>query len=69
MSLPEITSAVAELTTDEIVALERSLHAILRQRGAGLVYNDEYGAMSETELLSEADAAFAAYDAAEADAG
>jgi hypothetical protein len=68
MSLPEITSAVAELSTEEILALEQSLHQILRQRGAGLVYLDDYGTATDAQLLSEADAAFAAYDAAEADA-
>ena len=69
MSFPEITSAVSELTTDEIVALERCLHEILRQRGIGIVYNDDYGAMGDDQLLNESDAAFAVSDAAEADAG
>ena len=65
-TLTEITTAADGLTTEEIVQLERSLHELLRRRGVGLVYADSYGSLSDQQLLADADAAFLAYDQAEA---
>ncbi len=69
MSLNQIASAAESLTDEDVLKLDRRLHQILRDRGVGLIYDDNYGSMSDSQLLAEADAAFLAYDEAEAKAG
>lgn len=68
-TLAEIESAAAGLTTEELRHLEKTLHEIFQKRGVGVIYDDDYGAMSDEQLIAEADAAFLAYDEAEAKAG
>ncbi len=64
-TLTEIESAVADLSTEELRAVERMLHRLYQQRGLGLVYDDGMGVMTEEDLIAEGDAAFQAYDRAE----
>jgi outer membrane PBP1 activator LpoA protein len=47
--------------------IERALHNQYRQRGGGLVYDDDYGTVTEADLIVSADEAFQAYDRAEAE--
>jgi hypothetical protein len=42
--------------------VERSLHAIYRQRKDGILYDDAYGLLTEADLIASAEDAFLAYD-------
>jgi hypothetical protein len=64
-TLAEIEAATAGLTVAELQHLERTVHALYKSRGHGLIYDDAYGTVSDEDLIAEADAAFLAYDRAE----
>lgn len=61
-TLAEIEAALPRLTTPELIQIEHALHAIYRQRKNGLVYDDGYGALTETDLIASAEEAFLAYE-------
>lgn len=65
-TVKEIEAVLPQLTTDDLVRIEKMLHGLYRKRGAGpVVYDDGHGTATEAELVAEADAAFQAYDRAE----
>lgn len=65
-TLTEIEAAVPTLTTAELQHLEQTLHRLYRERGDALVIDDKYGALTEADLIADADAAFREYDREEA---
>ena len=66
-TVAEIEAALPKLTAPELAQIERALHNQYRQRGGGIVYDDDYGAVTEADLIASADEAFQAYDRAEAE--
>ena len=58
----EIEAALLQLSTKELLQVERSLHAIYRQRKDGILYDDAYGLLTEADLIASAEDAFLAYD-------
>ena len=60
-TVAEIQAALFGLSIDELQQIERTLHAIYRQRKSGIVYDDSYGT-TESDLIAAADEAFLAYD-------
>jgi hypothetical protein len=58
----EIEAALPRLSTKELLQVERSLHAIYRQRKDGILYDDAHGLLSEADLIAGAEDAFLAYD-------
>jgi hypothetical protein len=58
----EIESVLPKLTTEELRRVEQALHEQYRQRHDGIVCDDSYGVVTETDLISAADQAFLAYD-------
>lgn len=66
-TVAEIEAALAKLTAPELAQVERALRNQYRQRGGGIVYNDDYGTVTEADLIASADEAFQAYDRAEAE--
>ncbi len=65
-TLAEIEAAVPGLTTAELMHLEQTLHQLYRTRGDAVVYDDQFGIVTEADLVASADAAFQAYDQEEA---
>ena len=65
-TLAEIEAAVPTLTTAELQHLEQTLHQLYRARGDALVIDDKYGALTEADLIADADTAFREYDREEA---
>jgi hypothetical protein len=47
----EIETALPQLSTDELIRIERALHAIFRQRRDGIIYDDAYGTVTEADLI------------------
>lgn len=60
--LTEIEAAMPNLSDEDLKHLERSLHALYRQRGTGIVYDDRQGIVTEEDLVESADQAFVLYD-------
>jgi hypothetical protein len=58
----EIEAALPKLTAPELAQIERALHNQYRQRGGGIVYDDDYGTVTEADLIVSADEGFQAYD-------
>jgi hypothetical protein len=65
-TVAEIEAALPKLTAPELARIERALHNQYRQRGGGIAYDDDYGTVTEADLIASADEAFQAYDRAEA---
>ena len=65
-TVAEITSALPNLSTEELQQIERSLISIYRQRNSGIIYDDAYGVVTEADLIASAEEAFLAYDKEEA---
>ena len=63
----EIESVLANLTTEELRRVEHAVHQQYRQRHDGIVCDDSYGIVTETDLIASADQAFLAYDKEEQD--
>lgn len=61
-TVAEIESALPQLTTQELVRVERALHQQYRQRGDALIYDDSYGVVTNADLIASAEEAFLAYD-------
>ena len=58
----EIESVLPNLTTEELRRVEEAVHQQYRQRKNGIVYDDSYGVVTETDLIASAEQAFLAYD-------
>ncbi len=58
----EIESALPTLTTEELRRVEEAVHQQYRQRQDGIVCDDSYGVITETDLIASAEQAFLAYD-------
>jgi hypothetical protein len=65
-TVAEITSALANLSTEELQQVERTLISIYRQRKTGIIYDDDYGVWTEEDQMVVADQAFQMFDKAEA---
>lgn len=61
-TVAEIEAALPNLTDQELTHIEHALHAIYRQRKTGIVYDDAYGVVTESQLMEEAAQAFQTYD-------
>jgi hypothetical protein len=64
-TVAEIAVALPQLTAKEMVQIERTLHAIHRQRKDEIINDDAYGTLTETDLIASAADAFRACDAEE----
>jgi hypothetical protein len=58
----EIESVLPKLTTEELRRVEQAVHQQYRQRHDGIVCDDSYGVVTETDLIASAEQAFLAYD-------
>jgi hypothetical protein len=58
----EIEAELLPLSTKELLQVERSLHAIYRQRNDSILYDDAHGVLTEADLIAAAEDAFVAYD-------
>ena len=65
-TIAEIEAVLPKLTAEELVRVEQAVHNQFRQRGGGIIYDDTYGVETDADLIASADAAFQAYDKAEA---
>ena len=61
-TLNEIESALPQLTNEELRRVEQAVHQQYRQRHDGILYDDSYGVVTETDLIASAEEAFLAYD-------
>jgi len=66
-TIADIEAVLPKLSTEELVRVEQAVHSQFRQRGGGIIYDDAYGVETEADLIASADAAFQAYDKAEAE--
>ena len=64
-TIAEITTALPTLNDEELLAVERALHAIYRQRHTGIIYDDAYGVWTEADQMNVAARTFAMMDAEE----
>jgi len=64
-TVTEITSALGDLTTEELQQVERALISIYRQRKTGIIYDDAYGVWTEEDQSAAAAQAFALMEEAE----
>ena len=58
----EIESVLPKLTTEELRRVQEAVHRQYRQRRDGIVYDDSYRVVTETDLIASAEQAFLAYD-------
>jgi hypothetical protein len=58
----EIESVLPKLTTKELRRAEEAVRQQYRQRKDGIVYDDSYGVVTETDLIASAEQAFLAYE-------
>jgi hypothetical protein len=61
-TVAEIESVLPKLTTAELRRVEEAVHQQYRQRHDGIVYDDSYGVVTESDLIASAEQAFLAYD-------
>ncbi len=61
-TVSEIEAALPRLTTEELRRVEQAVHKQYRQRHDGILYDDSYGVVTETDLIASAEEAFLAYD-------
>lgn len=64
-TVAEITSALSNLSTEELQEVERTLISIYRQRKSGIIFDDAYGVWTEEDQMAVADQAFQLFDRAE----
>jgi hypothetical protein len=64
-TVAEITNALANLSTEELQQVERTLISIYRQRKSGIIFDDAYGVWTEEDQMAVADQAFRMFDKAE----
>jgi hypothetical protein len=65
-TVAEIEAALPQLSTEQLLQIERALHQQYRQRGGNLIYDDSYGVVTDADLIASAEEAFLAYDKEEA---
>ena len=58
----EVETALSQLSTKELLQVERSLHVIYRQRKDGILYDDAHGLLTEADLIAAAEDAFPTCD-------
>ena len=68
-TIAEIEAALPKLTTEELTRVEQAVHTQYRQCGGGIIYDDAYGVVTESDLIASADEVFQAYGRAEAAPG
>jgi hypothetical protein len=61
-TVAEIESILSTLTTEELRRVEEAVHQQYRQRKDGIIYDDSYGVVTETDLIASAEQAFLAYE-------
>lgn len=61
-TVAEVESALPQLTTLELVRVERALPQQYRQRENTLIYDDSYGVVTDADLIAAAEEVFLAYD-------
>lgn len=61
-TLGEIEAALPQLTDEELLRLNRSLHQVYRERHNVAMYDDNYGLYTEADLIASAEQAFLMYD-------
>ena len=66
-TVADITNALANLSTEELQQVERTLISIYRQRKSGIIFDDGYGVWTEADQVAVADQAFRMFDKAEKD--
>ena len=64
-TVAKITSALGDLTTEELQQVERALISIYRQRKTGIIYDDAYGVWTEEDQAAAAAQTFALMEEAE----
>lgn len=64
-TVAEITSALGDLTTEELQQVERALISIYRQRKTGIIYDDAYGVWTEEDQAAVAAQSFTLMEEAE----
>jgi hypothetical protein len=67
-SVAEIEAILPNLTNQDLERLERALHQQYRARHSSIIYDDDYGVVTEADLMLAADEAFQVYDKEEKDA-
>lgn len=60
--LGEIEAVLPQLSDEELVHLDRTLHRLYRDRHSNVLYDDQYGLYSDSDLIASAQEAFQAYD-------
>ena len=58
----EITAALSNLSTDELLYIEQVIQNLYKGRGEHIIYNDDYGIWTEQDQLSVADESFKLLD-------
>ena len=48
-TIQEITTALPNLTTDELQSIEQAIHILYRTRDAHIIYDDDYGIWTEQD--------------------
>jgi hypothetical protein len=61
-TIVEIEAVLPKLTTEELRRVEEAVHQQYRQRQDGIVCDDSYGVVTETDLIASAEQAFLAYE-------
>ena len=61
----EITEVLPKLSDPELRDVERALHALYRQRGSGIIYDDAYGVWTEEDQAQAAAGIFQMLDGEE----
>jgi hypothetical protein len=57
--ITEIKASLSELSTKELLGIERSIHELYKQRNETIIYDDSYGVWTETDQASAASKVFA----------
>jgi hypothetical protein len=65
-TLTEIEAALPALNERELKQLAADVDRLFRERKGALIYQDNIGVVTETDLILDADHAFQEYDQAEA---
>ena len=61
-TIQEITTALPNLSTDELRHIERAIYDLYRARREHIIYDDDYGVWTEHDQISAAAAVFKLFD-------
>ena len=64
-TIQEITTALPNLSTDELRHIEQAIHNLSRTRDERIIYNDGYGIWTEQDQTSMAAEVFKLFDKSE----